>query len=68
MLLVMGICSIFAVAQMCIMSSFGGLDILKEHLHFCAKYSIGNMGFTSTTCSKLLIDWSHPEEDFKLIF
>ena len=64
----MGICTVFAIAQMFIMSSFDGLGFLKEQLKFCAKYSFGNMGFSSTSCSKIMIDWTHPEADLKLMF
>ena len=54
---------------MIIMGSFGGLDYLKDNLSFSAKYSFGNMGFSSSICSKYIINWSDPvDHEFNLMF
>ena len=50
-----------------LMGSFDGLDHIKE-LTFYAKYSFGNMGFSAPLCSKIMIDWSRPTDDIKLMY
>ena len=54
---------------MIIFGSFGGLDYLGDNLSFSAKYSFGNIGFSSSICSKYIINWSDPvDHDFNLMF
>ena len=40
-----------------IFKSFGGLDSFGEFVTTTASLSFGNMGFSSTVCSKMPIDW-----------
>ena len=42
-----------------IFSSFGGMDTFGEFVTSTASYSFGNMGFSSTVCGKMPIDWEH---------
>ncbi len=51
--------SVLAVAQMYIYHSFDGLSTLGEYVAPTARYSFGNMGFSSNSCAKMPIDWDH---------
>ena len=51
--------TIGACLQMGIFRSFGGMDAYGEFVTTTAAHSFGNMGFSSTVCSKFPIDWRH---------
>lgn len=61
MLVLFGFLSVIAIAQMFIYKRFGGLNSLGEYVVPSAQYSFGNMGFSSTTCAKMPIDWMHED-------
>ena len=52
------ICSCF---QMMIYKSYGGMDSFGEFVTLTASVSFGNMGFSSTVCAKMPIDWQHDD-------
>lgn len=51
--------SILACWQMSIFKKFDGLGNIKEYVSSTAENSIGNMGYSSTVCAKMPIDWQH---------
>lgn len=46
---------------MLIYKSYGGMDSFGEFVTLTASVSFGNMGFSSTVCAKMPIDWQHDE-------
>lgn len=42
---------------MIIYKTQGGLDFVRERESLTAPYSFGNMGFSSSQCSKSLVEW-----------
>ena len=49
---------------MYIYRSFDGLSTLGEYVTNTAQFSFGNMGFSSTSCAKMPIDWDHPDKQY----
>ena len=49
--------TLLAVCQMFLFHSQGGLDIMRESVPFSAEWSFGNMGFSTSQCSKWPIRW-----------
>ena len=54
---IFAVLSIFAAIQMGIMYSYNGLDYLGDKVSILAKLSLGNKGFSSSICSKGIINW-----------
>ena len=61
LLYLFGLLSLISFAQMYIYKSYGGLNSLGEYVVPSAQYSFGNMGFSSSTCAKMPIDWMHED-------
>jgi len=54
---------------MAIMHSFDGLGYLGDRVGFLTTLSMGNMGFSSSICSKGIVDWNSITTDkMKLMF
>ena len=49
--------TLLAMIQMIIFNFQGGLDFIRESVSMTAQYSFGNMGFSSSQCSKSIINW-----------
>ena len=60
--------SICAGIQMGIMYSFDGLGYLGTKISSFAKVSMGNMGFSMSTCSKAIVEWNKRGEELALMF
>lgn len=50
--------SVLALIQMIIFKRQGGLDYVQESLSILSSFSFGNMGFSSSQCSKALVSWN----------
>ena len=55
--------SLFAIAQMIIFKQFGGLEYLDETVSWNTLHSFGNMGFSSSICSRAVIFWDGDYSD-----
>ena len=53
---------------MAIMGSYDGLDYLGDTISWFTKVSLGNMGFSTSICSKGIIDWNDSDSEMALMF
>lgn len=53
----LGLLALLAAFQMFLFHREGGLGFVRESVPFTADYSFGNMGFSTSQCSKSVIRW-----------
>ena len=68
MMKIFTVLSICAAIQMGIMYSFDGLGYLGTKINSFAKVSMGNMGFSMSTCSKSIVEWNEQDKQLALMF
>ena len=51
-----------------IMYNFDGLGYLGTLINGYAKVSMGNMGFSMSTCSKAIVEWNDQDAELALMF